>query len=73
VMGRWVMLWRSELAAMNFARTIDRCRDPGVQVAQEDTVSVVVMGLDASAAQTYAAAVLADVRRGAGRTTRPRP
>jgi len=73
VMGRWVILWRSEVSAMTFARTIERCRDPGVQVAQEDALSVVVMGLDASAARTYAAAVLADVRRGAGQSTRPRP
>jgi hypothetical protein len=72
-MGSWVILWRSEWAAMSFARTVNRCRDADMQVAQEDAFSVVVMGLDESAARTYAAAVLADVRRAAGLATRPRP
>jgi hypothetical protein len=70
-MSRWIIVWRSEVAAMTFARTASTCKGIHMQVAQEDALSVLVTGLDDDAARSYAAAVLADVRRAAREATIP--
>jgi hypothetical protein len=60
---RWIVAWRSEVAAQTYEEAINHClRMLGTRVARKGTITVSVEGLeDGSAAAKYASEVLADV------------
>jgi hypothetical protein len=61
-MLRWVVAWRSEAAAKQFAGVIGHCLwTLKMRVAQKGAVTVAVSGPDDDAARRYAGEVLADV------------
>jgi hypothetical protein len=60
---RWIVAWRSEMAAQDYEEAINHClRMRGTRIARKGTVTVSVEGLeDGSATAKYASEVLSDV------------
>jgi len=61
-MFRWIVAWRSEAAAQQFAGVLGHCLwTLRMRVAQKGAITVAVSGPDDDAARRYAGEVLADV------------